>query len=366
MTSFVENKAVQEIVKDAISGAISSGIQGGITTAVDENTWSDGIGEGLKKVGESGVVQAETGLVTSAVMTTAFKAGGHILGKFKPKADTLDGLEVKLKEPEKFSKAKEILSEGSPSEAELTQKLKGAGFKDEELKSVQEHKGSVKTSEKFVTEERSVKKVDDTTVENTKTINGSKVTSDGEPVEINKHTHELSDSNKIKEVEAINEEKLEQIIPVDGIEFSQDIPRKSFDEFVKDIKDKCSRTNYKFADEMALDYLQTLGLNRDILQDKILSENELKEMLSSVTFVDIASKNLVNLRYKGDDELYDRLTQLLDLGSGKTERLFGKDKFLNTLRHSSLFNEDEINIVSDAIKLNLDHIHRWKLASILA
>ncbi|MEQ8170330.1 MAG: hypothetical protein ABRQ38_15705, partial [Candidatus Eremiobacterota bacterium] len=167
VTSFVENKAVQEIVKDAITDAVTSGVQEGLTTAMDEGTWSDGIGEGLLKVGESGAVQGGVGLATSVAMGTGFKAAGDVLGKLKPgvKADTLDGLEVKLKDPEKFSKAHEILSEGSHSETELTQKLKEAGLKDEDIKSVLEHKSSVKTPEKPVTEERSVKKVDDTTVE---------------------------------------------------------------------------------------------------------------------------------------------------------------------------------------------------------
>ncbi|MEQ8171932.1 MAG: hypothetical protein ABRQ38_23775, partial [Candidatus Eremiobacterota bacterium] len=156
VTSFVENKAVQEIVKDAITDAITSGVQGGLTTAMDEGTWSDGIGEGLLKVGESGAVQGGVGLATSVAMGTTLKAGEHILGKFKPKADTPDGLEVKLKDPEKFSKAKKILSEGSHSETELTQKLKDAGFKDEDIKSVLEHKSSLKTAG----EEPSVKETD--------------------------------------------------------------------------------------------------------------------------------------------------------------------------------------------------------------
>jgi annexin A7/11 len=152
VASFMGNRAVQEIMTNAIADAVTTGVQGGLTTAMDDKTWNDGIGDGLLNVGESGAIQGGMGFATSVVMGTGLKAGEHILGHVMPKVkgDTLDGLEVKLEDPEKFSKAKEILSEGSHSKAELTQKLKNAGLKDEDIKSVLEYKSSVKTTETSV------------------------------------------------------------------------------------------------------------------------------------------------------------------------------------------------------------------------
>ncbi|MEQ8191797.1 MAG: hypothetical protein ABRQ39_27780, partial [Candidatus Eremiobacterota bacterium] len=275
MTSFIENKAVQDIVKEAVSGAISSGIQGGVTTAVDENTWSDGIGEGLKKVGESGVVQAETGLVTSAVMTTAFKAGGHILGKLKPKADTLDGLEVKLNEPEKFSKAKEILSVGTHSEAEVIEKLKNAGFNDEEIKSVLKHKSS--SAEKILTDEASVKKIGQKGTETLEDVKGIKIVD--EEIEIKKSVVKDGEAKKVKEsdinISEVNKsgvwedgkiikddiDKLDMVdtekyIPSeDAKKFLKDVPKQSPGEVVNNIKKKYPEAHpVKFNDNIEINF----------------------------------------------------------------------------------------------------------------
>ncbi|MEQ8192097.1 MAG: hypothetical protein ABRQ39_29305, partial [Candidatus Eremiobacterota bacterium] len=107
VASFMGNKAVQEIMTNAISDAVTTGVQGGLTTAMDDKTWKGGIGDGLLKVGESGAIQGGMGFATSVVMGTGLKAGEHLLGKVMPKvkADTLDSIEGKIKDPEKVASA---------------------------------------------------------------------------------------------------------------------------------------------------------------------------------------------------------------------------------------------------------------------
>ncbi|MEQ8172969.1 MAG: hypothetical protein ABRQ38_29060, partial [Candidatus Eremiobacterota bacterium] len=299
VASFMGNKAVQEIMTNAISDAVSSGVQGGLTTAMDDKTWKDGIGDGLLNVGESGAVQGGTGFATSVIMGTGLKAGEHLLGKVMPKVkgDTLDSLEGKIKDPEKFGKAKKILSEGTHIEAEVTQKLKNAGFNDEEIKSVLEHKNSVKIAEKPVTEETSVKEMDGKK-ETVDEVKGTKAGDEG--AEVKKPSKDNIDEIRQKDINDYRSRETD-----DDVSKIAQGPEKSFDEITYEVKKNFYHKTYEF-NTGNIEYLENhacvgeFSFLKDsldsLLQNKSFTSEELEALLK--TQFEKAGKNTNDVSFK--------------------------------------------------------------------